>query len=52
MSVTAKDILPLLLVAVDLAESFVCAWQRDYARAWYWLAAGQITFATVLMRAK
>ena len=50
MSVGVKDILPLLLVAVDLAESFVCAWQCDYARAWYWLAAAQITFATVLMK--
>jgi hypothetical protein len=50
MSFGVKDILPLLLVAVDLVESLVCAWQRDYARAWYWLAAGQITFATVLMK--
>ena len=50
MSIGVKDILALLLVAVDLAESLVCAWQRDYARAWYWLAAGQITFATVLMK--
>lgn len=50
MSVGVKDILPLLLVAVDLVESLVCAWHRDYARAWYWLAAGQITFATVLMK--
>ena len=50
MSIGVKDILPLLLVAVDLVESRVCAWQRDYARAWYWLAAGQITFATVLMK--
>jgi hypothetical protein len=50
MSFGVKDILPLLLVAVDLVESLVCAWQRDYARAWYRLAAGQITFATVLMK--
>lgn len=50
MSIGVKDILPLLLVAVDLVESLVCAQQRDYARAWYWLAAGQITFATVLMK--
>lgn len=50
MSVGPKDYLPLLLVAVDFVEVAICLWSRDWARAWYWFAAGQITLATVFMR--
>ena len=50
MMITTKDYVPLLLVAVDLVESAICAWSHDWSRAWYWLAAGQITAATIFMR--
>lgn len=50
MTISPKDYIPLLLVAVDLVESAICAYHLDWARAWYWLAAGQITAATIFMR--
>jgi hypothetical protein len=50
MTISSKDYIPLLLVAVDLVESAICAYHLDWARAWYWLAAGQITAATIFMR--
>ena len=48
--IDARHILPLCLAAVDLIEAAVCVWCRDYARAWYWAAAGQITLATIMMK--
>ena len=36
--------------AFDFIEAAICAWCHDYARSWYWAAAGQITLATVFMK--
>lgn len=48
--IDARHILPICLALVDFAEAAVCAWCHDYARSWYWAAAGQITIATLLMK--
>ncbi len=45
-----RHIIPLVLTIFDFVEAAVCAICGDYARAWYWAAAGQITLATILMK--
>jgi hypothetical protein len=44
-----KHVIPFCLAAFDFVEVAVCLAQRDWARAWYWAAAGQITLATIFM---
>ena len=46
----ARHIIPICLAAFDFVEAAICAWCHDYARSWYWAAAGQITLATVFMK--
>lgn len=45
----SKHAIPICLAAFDFIEAGVCALARDWARAWYWAAAGQITLATIYM---
>lgn len=45
----SKHAIPVCLAAFDFIEAAVCLVARDYARAWYWSAAGQITLATIYM---
>ena len=44
-----KWAIPAGLAAFDVVEAVICLAQKDYARAWYWLAAAQITVATIFM---
>ncbi|MBR4654158.1 MAG: hypothetical protein IKO72_12440 [Kiritimatiellae bacterium] len=46
----ARHIIPICLAAFDFVEAVICVWYHDYARSWYWAAAGQITLATVFMK--
>lgn len=39
-----------VLVGVYVLLALVFVWERDYARAWYWLGAAQITSSVLLMR--
>lgn len=45
----SKHAIPICLAAFDFIEAGVCTLARDWARAWYWAAAGQITLATIYM---
>ena len=45
----SKHAIPICLAAFDFIEAAVCLVARDYARVWYWAAAGQITLATIYM---
>ena len=44
-----KNFLPIVLIIIDLSQSIICLWQRDYARAIYWLSAGLLTGTTIFM---
>jgi len=44
-----KHVFPVILIILDLSASVVYFWQRDYARAGYWLSAGFITFSTLFI---
>ncbi len=45
----SKHAIPALLAAADLLAAAVCAWHKDWPRAFYWLAAAQITASTILI---
>ena len=45
-----KNILPCVLMAIDLIQAVVCLWQKDVPRAGYWASAGGITFFTMWMK--
>ena len=45
----SKHAIPGLLAAADLLAAAVCAWHKDWPRAFYWLAAAQITASTILI---
>jgi hypothetical protein len=45
-----SSIFPLLLMTLDLLASLIYLISKDYARALYWLAAGLITFSTLLIK--
>jgi len=45
-----KNILPIILIIIDLSQSIVCLVGKDYPRVLYWLAAGLITFSTIIMK--
>ncbi len=45
----SKHTMPALLAAADILAAAVCAWHRDWARAFYWFAAAQITASTIVI---
>lgn len=44
-----KHVVPAALAAFDVVEAVICVAQGDWARSWYWIAAAQITAATIFM---
>jgi hypothetical protein len=45
-----KNILPMVLIIIDLVQSIVCVFHKDFVRALYWLSAGVLTATTMFMR--
>jgi hypothetical protein len=45
-----KNILPCVLIVIDLVQAVVCLFQKDVPRAIYWSSAGLLTWSTVIMK--
>lgn len=45
----SKAAIPFALATADAVQAVVCAFQRDWARAVYWLCAAGITASTVFI---
>ncbi len=45
-----SSVLMTALVVVYVVIAAVSAYERNWARCWYWLAAAQITGSVLLMR--
>jgi hypothetical protein len=43
-------VFPVILIILDIGASIVYGYNKDYARAWYWLMAAGITASTLFIR--
>jgi len=43
-------VLPIILIAIDILQSIVCLYAGNYPKSLYWVAAGILTFSTILMK--
>ncbi len=43
-------ILPIVLIIIDIAQSFICVSACNYPKALYWFSAAVLTFSTILMK--
>ena len=49
MTAISPRLFPVVLIVLDVAAAAVYGARGDWARVLYWLAAGLITFSTLLM---
>ena len=45
-----KNIMPLLLTAIDVVQCVICICHKDTPRAIYWIAAAALTVSTIYMK--
>ena len=44
MNISRTQILPLVLMVIDLGAAVVCLWSKEYKRTIYWLAAAVLNW--------
>lgn len=45
-----KNFFPILLTCLDFVAAIVYAFNKDWCRVIYWIAAGILTLTTIFMR--